>query len=322
MVSVGAFALNLSRILAKALAGAVGLGLVLSFSGCSAEEELLGGTSVQQAIEIVVSLKNSGVPAEMKKSSRGRNESYSVYVSPSDRSTALRVLNDLHLPRKEDDSFAALTTGEGFVPNLRETANLRLDRALALEVERVLMGFEGVADVKVIIRSHLVVPENFESPASPASATVVLRYVSRSGNQPFGVDDVKKLVLKAVPGAKSETVEVNLVRVFPPGLGGEGGSTAGLDPKNNVVPLAPVSPFPFLVPASDRRRVLSIVSALLGGFALTGIIIGWSLSSLLRKPVKRPPQKAVRTAVLEASYKGGTDPAIQNQRPPNLPPKG
>lgn len=293
----------------------------LSTVGCAADEELLGGLQVQEAIEIVVALKNAGIPAQMKKSGSSRSERYGITLGRSDRTQALRVLNELHLPRPAEESFTSLTAGEGFVPNLRETANLRLDRALGVEIERALSAFEGVVEAKAIVRSHLVPSDKPEESGQRPTASVVLRYVSRSGNQPFTNDEIKRTVAKAVPGLVPEDVSISSTRVFVPG--GDAAGAVGMDSKNNVIPLAPVAPFPFLVPASDKDRVRAIVSLLLGGFALVGLLIGWTLASFTRKP--KPQQKVVRTAVLEASFKGPGNPP-QGQLPGKgqgaLPPKG
>jgi len=275
---------------------------LLFLSACSAGEELVSQLSIQQAIEIVVVLKKAGIQAEMEKSASGRQTQYGVFVAGSDRSNALRVLNEYHLPRKEKESFETLTSSDGFVPNLRELSQLRLDRALGVEIENALAGLDGVVEVRALVRSNLVkdtLPEsNGEQPAS--SATVMIRYESKSGVQPFSVDEVKETIARAVPGLPLANVNVTATRVFVSNA--DGGSAAGMDGKGNIIPLAPVKPFSFLVPATDQTRVRSIISALLGGFALTGMLVGWSFARA-RKP-KGPPPKAVRTAMLEASFRG------------------
>ena len=275
--------------------------MFLFLSACSGGEELVSSLDVQQAIEIVVALKKAGIQAEMEKSA-ARGSDYTVTVSGSDRSNALRLLNEYHLPRKESASFEKLTSSDGFVPNLREISQLRFDRALGVEIERALSGLDGIVEVRAIVRSNLVkdtaIEANGDQPAS--TATVMIRYESKSGVQPFSVDDVKETIARAVPGLPVANVNVTATRVFV--SASDAGNAAGMDAKGNIIPLAAVKPFSFLVPAADQTRVRSIISALLGGFALTGMLVGWSFARV-RKP-KGPPPKAVRTAMLEASFRG------------------
>jgi len=280
--------------------------VLTTFLACAGSEELLGGLDVQQAVEIVVALKNSGVAAEMERVASGRDEKYSISVSHSDRMSALRVLDEYHLPRRKEDSFESLTTGDAFVPNLREISQLRFDRALSVEVERALSALDGVVEVRAVIRSQLVLDSG---KPSPPTASVVIRYSSKSGSQPFSTDDVKNTVAKSVPGLNPDAITLSTSRVFLGGTSGE--STAGVDAKGNVVPLARVRPFPFMVPAADQNRVRSILSAMLGGFALTGLVIGWALSRL-KKPKLHPPV-ALRTTMIEASIKANPP---EGQLPP------
>lgn len=279
----------------------------LSLLACAGSEELLSGLEVQQAVEIVVALKNSGVTAEMERVSTGREEKYSVTVSRSDRMSAMRVLDEYHLPRKSDETFESLTTGDAFVPNLREIAQLRFDRALSVEVERALAAFDGVVEARAVIRSQLLLDSGKSS--SP-SASVVIRYTSKSGTQPFSSDEIKNTVAKSVPGLTPEGVNLNTTRVFLSGAP-TSDTAAGVDAKGNVVTLARVRPFPFMVPAADQTRVRNILSALLGGFALTGLVIGWALSRL-KKPRPATPA-AIRTTMIEASIKGAPG---EGQLPP------
>ncbi len=295
--------------------------VLLLFSACAGGEELLSGLEVQQAVEVVVALKKAGIAAEMEKTSAGREPRYSVTIANSDRSNAVRVLDEYHLPRKEQESFASLTSGDGFIPNLREMSQLRFDRALGVEIENALQALEGIIEVRAIVRSNLVKDiagaANAEQPA--ASATVMIRYESKSGVQPFSVDEIKETIARAVPGLPQANVNVSATRVFI-SASSDGNSATGMDGKGNIIPLAPVKPFSFLVPATDQTRVRSIISALLGGFALTGMLVGWSFARS-RRP-KAPPPRPGRTAMLEASFRGAegeANPQAPARRsPPNV----
>ncbi|MFN8391710.1 MAG: hypothetical protein U0136_15585 [Bdellovibrionota bacterium] len=298
--------------------------VVLSLVSCSSREELAFSFDANDAIEAMTLLQNAGISADARKEGSGREERYRISVSRTDKDAVVRLLHDYQLPRKREDDFNSLTTSDGFVPNLREISQLRMDRALAVEIEGQLRGLEGVKEVHAIIRSHLI-PEDQNGSVvgepgkkvSP-SASIVLRFTSRSGNQPFTTDEVKRTVAKAVPGLATEDVSVSATRIVSSGPGDSTVDEAG------AVPLAAVAPFAFRVPAQDRDKVRVLIAGLLVLFVVAGFVIGFYMSRWLRPArAQRVPPKAVRTAMLEASFRtasGTTTPSVP-PKPGGSPPR-
>jgi type III secretory pathway lipoprotein EscJ len=286
--------------------------------GCTSREELPFDLDANEAVEIMVALRNSGIGAEIQKSKKGGAEHYAIVLARSDKPAAFRLLRDFHLPKsaKEEEQFNALTTGDGFVPNLRELSQLRYQRALAVEIEGLLRAFDGVVEAHAVIRSQP--PSDDDSggsaPMRPSKALILVRYVSSAGNQPFSEDDIRRTVVNAVPGLAPKDVDITILRVVPAGAE----PSMGVDSKNSVVALAPVAPFAFQVPARDKDRVLALIAALLALFVMSGFIIGY-FAARWRKPVRQAPPKAVRTAMLEASYRTSPSGSVSVSNRPQPP---
>lgn len=306
--------------------GAVCAGLFAScLAGCASREDIATGVDAQQSVAIFVALKNSGIVAERTAGGGGKSPLYSIRVSHADVPRALEVLHEYKLPRTAEDSFETLTGSDDLVPNIPAVSQLRLDRALALDIERALALFPGVTDVRVVVRSHFAAPTAQNGTGEGPSAAVFLRYIARSGNLPFSLEEVRKHVVEAIPGILPERVSVTPSRVvFGPGGGGETpvGREDGAGP---VVPLVEVEPFSFLVPAQDRRRVLSVIAGYLLLFSLASGVVGYAIAVWFGR--RRTPRGArmVKSATLEATYgpparTGGSSSSIPAVKPA-VPPK-
>ncbi len=290
--------------------------LLLALLGCTSRgDELVSEVNGKQSIEVIVALSRAGIPAERSRTV-GRGERYSVTVAPADYSRAMQVLHDFQLPSKDEETLEELTAPKGFVPNSREVSGLRLDHALALEVERLIAGLPGVSDARVVIRSNLAVEGS-------AKASVVVRFLSPSGATPFDIDSVKKLVAQTVPGIAMEAIEVVPSRLIIPGMA-ESSALEGTGTRSEIVPLSPFLPFLFRVSSGDRERALWQLGAMLVMFSCAGGIIGayFGIRVMRGSGRKRAGKGEKRNSFfLEASVKadsksGGTIALPKGQVPP------
>jgi len=278
-------------------------------SACGGSEELAGGLSGRQSVEMMVVLRGSGIQAERVSSGSGVNTRYQIRVSKGDLNRAFSLLQEYRMPKDEEVSFEQLTGSDNLIPDVKAISQLRLDRALALEIERSVELLPNVVDVRAIVRSNLVIP------AEGPRASVVIRYTARSGAQPFSEDEVRQRILDAVPGIAPNRISVTSSRVVLSNSGaGELGGRTEQNPQ--VIALTELEPFSFLVPTQDKRRVLGLISSILLLFSLASGVLGYAVAVAFRR--KRPlPQRVVKSAVLETTFRppttSGTTPVV---RPP------
>ena len=285
------------------LSGAVLFAVMGAISGCmSSGDELLADVDGKQSIEVIVALNRAGIRAERSKAT-GRGERYIVKVGSADYGRAMQVLHDFQLPSRDEETLEELTAPKGFVPNSRELSGLRLDHALALEVERLLSALPGVAEARVVVRSNLVSQD-----VASAKASVVIRYLSPSGTVPFGIEEVKKIVVQIVPGITSDGIEVVPSRLIIPGVAASSmleGAIQG-DGEGELAPLSPFLPFMFKVATGERERALWQLGGMLVMFSCAGGIIGAYFGiRVMRGLSKRRASKGEKrnSFFLEASVK-------------------
>lgn len=112
--------------------------ILAASSGCKQNTELLSSLSSRESIEVLVRLGEIGIEVERVKTG-GANSSYKIQVAQSQHAQALKALHQLGLPRAIKDSLDSITKPAGLIPNPAKISSLRLDHALGLEVERLLV---------------------------------------------------------------------------------------------------------------------------------------------------------------------------------------
>jgi type III secretory pathway lipoprotein EscJ len=211
----------------------------------------------REANEIVAVLSKHNISASLVKA-RGGKGRYSVVVHESDFPGAAAVLSRLGLPADKKPSFQELTGGNGIIPPSREVEALRLDRAIASELEDIFRVRSDVASVSVLVRMHS------REPSERPTVTVVTQ---SPGEVSLDVAEVREIARRAVPGIQSEDVYVTVAQ-SPDALGGAEGRG------EKLVPFLAL----WRVPESDHSGLVALV-VLLVGFSgvlagLTGYIVG------------------------------------------------
>lgn len=269
-----------SPLLRKVLA--IGAGTLLSFilTACSDQQELATNLDSHQSIDLVVALKGVGISSARERSSAGNDSRYTVAVASADYLRALQVMHEYRLPADRTERFDVVTAPQGLVPNTPEMNHLRLDHALALEVERVVGSLPGVLDAKAVVRTSL------NPDGAPPSVALVVRYLSSSGTIPFATEEIKKLVMKTVPGTDGDAIMINASRVFLPVVAPAEGGDDPSHPGNAAY--IQLRPFPFRVVASERLKAYAQIGTLLLGATFSGIILGAAVVySTKRQPRRR-----------------------------------
>ena len=205
----------------------------------------------REANKIVAVLGEHGIQATTEKA-RGAKGRYSVVVSSGDFAGAAALLTKLNLPVERGATFAELMAPSGILPASADVENLRMDRAIAAEVEQLLLGYEGISAVSVVVRSHAV-------PAGAAPSVSIVAQTARGA--PFDQTKAREVVARAVPGVKTSDISFSQSEY-------QGGS---LQNTNGAEPLVPFLKY-WRVPVSEYNSLAYLLIGLMSFVAfLTGV---------------------------------------------------
>jgi len=187
------------------------LTLSLTFAlmqGCGSSS-VADGVGQREANQIVAVLGEHGITATTEKG-RGSKGRYSVLVPASHFGSAAALLSKLGLPAEHGATFEELMAPSGILPVSQEVEELRLDRAIASEIEELLLAHTGIASASVVVRYH-------SNPGGESPSVSIMAQTHGSGA--VSSDQVREVVGRAVPGLKSS--DISLVMTDRQHLGGE-----------------------------------------------------------------------------------------------------
>jgi type III secretory pathway lipoprotein EscJ len=242
------------------------LGLVFVLLGCGGKEEVVSGLERTELVNVLSTLESAAIPYEKRSTGTGRAESYSVWVDSHDFMPALNTLKNNGLLAESSSEFEQLTKQQGFVPQTRRIEQLREDRILSLDLERLIRNLSGVLEVRVAVRT-IVPADGSTSPAR--NATIVIRYSSKSGVQPFSNEELTRLATTVVPGLQEDRITVSISRV-----------SAGEENKPKSVKIVPDVSSSFqakLWLVVVAALVLVLMIGLMFGFMLRDKLIAWKI---------------------------------------------
>lgn len=241
--------------------------VIILFFSCNSEN-LLHDLSQKQAIEIVSLLNANKIEAAVEKG-RGQN-SFIVKVSSSSYHEAMSLLKKNDLPKEEQISYRELISKRSLLHNSRDIDAIRLDRALAIEIEETLMGISSVKDAKVIVRKKFIDDNETEGIA------VVLNIYA---NTPFKIESVKEIIKNVVPGITAERTSITVNKVLPDVVISDKGNTSNNEP--NAQKLSP-----FLMWELPEKYASQIILSTIAFIVLSlvvGLIFGYSFASVSNK---------------------------------------
>lgn len=172
------------------------LSMALS-QGCGSSS-VADGVGQREANQIVAVLGEHGISATTEKT-RGGKGRYSVIVPSSHFGAAAALLSAMDLPADRGASFEELLAPSGLLPASKEVEDLRLDRAMASEIEDLLLTHGGIASVGVVVRS------NSKLGGEPPSVSIMAQTTQGSTVSP---EQVRELVGRAVPGLKASDISL------------------------------------------------------------------------------------------------------------------
>ena len=176
----------------------IGLGVVFS-TGCGSSP-VADDLGQREANKLVAVLGEHGIQAHVEKG-RGSKARYSVQVPSGDFGGAVALLTKLGLPAERGASFEDLMSPSGILPASQDVEDLRMDRAIASEVEELLLGHGAVSTVSVIVRSHSI---PIGSEPSVSIVTQVKKGVS------LDQEKLREAVSRAVPGVKPSAISLSV----------------------------------------------------------------------------------------------------------------
>lgn len=159
--------------------------------------------SQREANRIVALLHKNGISADLHSGRIGKGR-FEVLVPEAVFPNAATILSARGLPSERQPSFEEMTASNGIIPTSREVDNLRLDRALAAELEELFSMNSSVQNVGAIVRMHSV------RSLQDASITVALE-LSSKGN--LSKEEIEEVVRKAFPTIDASRIYVKAFRV-------------------------------------------------------------------------------------------------------------
>lgn len=169
----------------------------LALAGCGSTP-VADDLAQREANEIVAVLRERGITGSVSKG-RGSGR-YSVSVASAKYGEAASVLSRLGLPGERRATFQEMTATSGIIPSSRAVENLRLDRAIAAQIEDLLQARSDVYATSAVVRRHVAGSEK------PSVSVIVQRLPGAT----LTPDEVRDIAAHAVLGVSKEDVFVSI----------------------------------------------------------------------------------------------------------------
>ena len=246
----------------KAWSAAAAFVTVLLVCGCNTVP-VAQDIDQRQALEIVALLNSQGLGAAASKERQG----YSVMVRKSAYPQAVSLIKDNNLPSEAKMSFRQLVGEQGIIPSSREIEALRLDHALAVEIEDMLENHAAISEAKAVVRL------NFRKDGSAAGISAVLK--ERAGAE-IPLDQIVGLILAVVPGVARENVQIAVT----PEPAADTAAEMGRFNREGRVLSVPLVPFLFWrVPENSLIPMAMTCLGVLLLALLVGTLVGYGLGA-------------------------------------------
>ena len=246
--------------------------VVLCLCACGSQP-VAQDLSQQQANEIVATLSSLGIKAEASRETGG-NGRYRVEVKPGAYSQAVSILHRRNLPSDERPSFQDLIAQRGVIPNSRGIDALRLDRAVATEIEDALEDLPALVSARVLVRRPIAIGSTASPAATTAGVAAVL--VQRKGAQ-VDMNEVRQIISRVVPDIPSDQIYIVAHDALP--AAGPGNSVGVLSTGEETSIAVPLTAFLWLwrVPDDDYTSLALVLVSMLISVLVLGVLVGMAL---------------------------------------------
>lgn len=243
--------------------------LCVLLAGCQGEQ-VGSGLDQNRANHMMAVLSSRGIGAVVRKETGSRG-SFGVWVEKSARSEASILIDEQGLLEK-GNPLEELISSQGILPGSREVEQLKVDRAVALEVERLLENIPGVVSARAVVRSSFL-----KEGEQPTVSVVIEDESEAQGRQ----DQLTSIVQSAVPGVLRERILVTIERSD---INNELRQQIGvLNIRGKPLPL-PLEDFLGLwrIPKDDYSSLAYTIVGLIVACACVGAVVGYWYSWYLQ----------------------------------------
>ncbi len=157
-----------------------------------------------QAHAVIAALADSGIESTAQRG-KGSKGTYAVELSSNDYARAIQVLRDAGLPGEVRPSVAELLSSDSLLPPGREIEMLKIDRAVAGEIEELLVSHPSVVSARAVVRSASLIDNNL-----PPSVSLVVTV-----REAIAEDQLKELVRQIASGVTAENISIVLENARP-----------------------------------------------------------------------------------------------------------
>jgi type III secretory pathway lipoprotein EscJ len=204
----------------KSIVRLVLLAVCASIIGCGSTP-VAQDLNQSQANEIVALLTTRGIPAVAHKESGGKGL-FAVQISPDHYGAAVTLLHERGLPGEVRPTAQELLAPQGIIPSSREMEALRLDHALAAQIEEMLQNHPSISKARGVVRLNFLKEEQHPS----ASLVVELRSAAPAVSEA----EVAAVVMSALPGIAREAVSIQLATALRDEGGNDSSGGVQLEP--------------------------------------------------------------------------------------------
>lgn len=235
---------------------------ILLIISCS-EEKLVREINQNQAIEIVALLNKNQVDASIEQASGGR--SYTVLVSKDNYLKSVALLKKNNLPKAEEVTYKDLISKRSLLHNSRDVDALRLDKALALELEEALSSLPYVVSAKAVVR------KKFTDDVKSQGVAVILSVKDSSK-----VEDskIRQILTNIIPGISSDKTTISVNRVEPEVLLEQKGLIDTASKARKLIPF-----LIWEIPEDQADELILSTVAILILSLVVGLIFGYSFAN-------------------------------------------
>ncbi len=243
--------------------------LILLFTSSCRDVQVAENINQYQAHQIINKLNSAGIDSKYFASNNGK--SYSVSVTQRNYLPAVGIIASSGILPKVDSDFKELTEPKGFLSSNKSFDLLRLDRAIAVELEDALLGVPSITNAKVVVRLNSL-PEN-QMPS--------VSIIAGTRDQQTDLSYITDLVKNAIPGIQDDHIKLIIERLPESEADFSLIGTTQAQGKLLAVPLVPF--LIWQVPAGVELE-LAWTAIIILIFAL---LVGYFFATLFRKPKSR-----------------------------------
>jgi type III secretory pathway lipoprotein EscJ len=180
----------------------VQISLTFLLISCS-DAELVKDLSQKQAIEVVAELSNNQISAKALQQT-GAGAKFYVTVPNNLYLDSVKILSLRNLPNESEQNLDNLLGGQGLLPQSRVIEAIRVDRALAVEIENQLNALPGVSSAKALVRTTSLGNEG----RSKGVALIVVHNPKKSN---LTYESLLKQLSVIFPDVSSERIKLELL---------------------------------------------------------------------------------------------------------------